>query len=264
MHVLVQGQEYYAYTGGKRFDPSLPALVLVHGAGNDHSVWSQQSRYLAHHGHAVIAVDLPGHGRSAGPALASVPELATWLIALLDALGVRRAAIAGHSLGSLIALETAATFPERVTRLALLGSAVPMTVSDTLLNAARDHPEAAYRMIVGWSLSYARQLGGNAVPGMWLAGGMLRLMERTPAGVLFTDLAACNDYQTGLAAAARVTCPALLIVGGRDLMAPPKAAQALMNALPKARLLTLPEIGHGMMGEAPEAVLEALKGCPLP
>lgn len=259
MHVLVKGKEYYVYTGGKRFDPSLPAVVLVHGAANDHSVWAQQSRYLAHHGYAVIAVDLPGHGRSGGQALASVPELADWLIDLLDALGTTRAALVGHSLGSLIALETAAKVPQRVTQLALLGSAVPMTVSDALLVAARDQPEAAYRMIVGWSLAYAKQLGGNAAPGMWLAGGMLRLMERTPPGVLFTDLAACNDYRTGLEAASKVTCPCLIIVGGRDLMAQPKAAQALAAALPQCELLTLPQAGHCLMGEMPEAVLDALQ-----
>jgi pimeloyl-ACP methyl ester carboxylesterase len=192
--------------------------------------------------------------------LASVAGIAAWLVALLDALGLKRAAIAGHSLGSLATLEAAASFPERVSRIALLGPAVPMVVSEPLLTAARDQPEAAYRMIVGWSLCYPRQLGGNVVPGMWLAGGVLRLMERTPPGVLFTDLSACNDYLGGLEAARKVPCPALVLVGGRDLMAPPKAAQALVAALPKRELRTLPEVGHSLMGEAPDEVLDALRG----
>ena len=105
----------YAYTGGKAFDAALPCVVFVHGALNDHSVWTLLARWFAHHGHGVLAVDLPGHGRSGGAPLASVEALADWLLALLDAAGVRRAAFVGHSMGSLIALEAAARAPQRVT-----------------------------------------------------------------------------------------------------------------------------------------------------
>ena len=94
MKLDVQGRAAYAYTGGKPFDPALPAVVLIHGAQNDHSVWALQSRALAHHGHAVLAVDLPGHGRSAGPALADVEACADWIVALLEtALNAPRQAI---------------------------------------------------------------------------------------------------------------------------------------------------------------------------
>lgn len=258
MHILVDASEVYVYTGARRFDPSLPAVLLLHGAANDHSVWSQQSRYLAHHGWSVLAVDLPGHGRSAGPALASVEDLAAWTVRVLDTLGLETAALVGHSLGSLIALESAARHPERVRGIALLGTAVPMAVSEQLLAAAKDDPDAAYRLIVGWSIAYAKQLGGNSVPGMWLAGSVLRLMQRTAPGVLHTDLLACNAYREGLAAAVRVTCPALVLLGGRDLMAPAKAAQALTAALREHELLVLPEVGHSLMGEAPDAVLATL------
>jgi pimeloyl-ACP methyl ester carboxylesterase len=259
MQVRVKGNEVYLYTGGRRFDAAQPTVVFVHGAANDHSVWALQSRYFAHHGWNALALDLPGHGRSAGAALVSVEALAGWLLALLDALGVNEAALVGHSLGALASLEAAAQAPERVTRLALLGPAVPMSVSEQLLAAARDEPDAAYRMIVGWSLSFARQLGGNAVPGMWLAGSALRLMQRTAPGVLHVDLSACNAYSTGLQAAGRVTAKTLVLMGGRDLMAPPKAAQALIGALARGSSVTLPEAGHSLMAEAPDAVLDALR-----
>jgi len=259
MHILVNGSEVFVYSGGKRFDPALPAVLLVHGAANDHSVWAQQSRYLAHHGYAVLAVDLPGHGRSQGPVLTSVEAHAAWLVAVLDALGARDAAIVGHSLGSLAALHAAASYPQRVRRIGLLGTAVPMPVSDQLLNAARDDREAAYRMIVVWSISFAQQMGGNSVPGMWLPGASLRLMQRCAPGVLHAALSACNEYRDGLAAAARVQCPALVLLGGRDLMAPPKAAQGLITALANKEVVILPEAGHALMGEDPGAVLDALR-----
>ena len=138
-------------------------------------------------------------------------------------------------------LACAARHPERVTQIALLGPAVPMPVSDVLLDAARADDHVAYELINGWSFSPGKQLGGNQVPGMWLTGNAMRLLERTPPGVLYTDLAACHAYADGLMAAANVRCPALLILGARDLMAPPKSAQALIGALGDKRVVTLPD-----------------------
>jgi len=254
----VAGNDVYAYTGTRRFDAALPTVVFVHGAANDHSVWLLQSRYFAYHGSNVLAVDLPGHGRSGGEALRSVEAIADWLVAVLDAAGVPQAALVGHSLGSLAVLAAAARHCGRVTKIALLGPAVPMAVSDVLLDAAKANDHVAYELINGWSHSAGKQLGGNPVPGMWMIGHAMRLMERTRPGVLHTDLAACHAYAGGLDAAADVRCPALLIVGARDLMAPPKGAQALIGALADARVVTLPDCGHALMAEQPDAVLDAL------
>jgi pimeloyl-ACP methyl ester carboxylesterase len=258
MKLDVRGVPVYAYTGAHAFDPALPTIVFVHGAANDHSVWALQSRYFAHHGRNVLAVDLPGHGRSGGDALASVDAIADWIVALLDAAGVAKASLVGHSLGSLAVLAAAGRHSNRVADVALLGPAVPMPVSDVLLAAAAANDHVAYELINGWSYSAGKQLGGNPFPGMWMTGSGMRLMERTRPGVLATDLAACNAYAGGLDAAAHVRCPALAIIGARDLMAPPKSAQALIAALPGVRAVTLPDCGHALMAEAPDAVLDAL------
>ena len=145
MKLDVNGREAYAYTGGKPFDAALPCVVFIHGALNDHSVWTLLARWFAHHGYGVLAVDLPGHGRSAGPPLPSVEALADWVLALLDAAGVQQAALVGHSMGSLIALEAAARAPERVTRLVMLGTAYPMKVSDALLTHRARRAAARHR-----------------------------------------------------------------------------------------------------------------------
>jgi pimeloyl-ACP methyl ester carboxylesterase len=258
MHVHVGGDEVCCYTGTRPIDPSRPTVVFVHGAANDHSVFALQSRYFAYHGRNVLAVDLPGHGRSAGGPLDSVEAIADWIPRLLDATGIREAALVGHSLGALAALEAAARFPSRISRIALLGPAVPMTVSEALLDAARANDHVAFELIAGWSHSAGKQLGGNPVPGMWMMGNALRLMERSRPGALHVDLRACHDYANGIAAAAAVRCPALLIVGARDLMAPPKAAQGLAAAFAEKRIVTLPDCGHAMMAEQPDAVLDAL------
>src|SRR3954464_10800289 len=102
MDLTVNGARTFCYTGGKAFDPAKPTVVFVHGVLGDHSVWALQTRYLANHGHNVLAVDLPGHARSAGEAPATVEEGAAFVRALLDAAKVERAALVGHSWGSLI------------------------------------------------------------------------------------------------------------------------------------------------------------------
>lgn len=259
MRCEVGGSSIYAYTGARPFDAALPTTVFVHGAANDHSVWALQSRYFAHHGRNVVALDLPGHGQSGGAPLASVEAIAEWLLALFDLLRVARVDLIGHSLGALVALETAARHPERVARIALLGPAVPMPVADVLLDAAKGDEHLAYALIIGWSFSAGDQLGGNALPGVWMTGSAMRLMERSSPGVLHTDLLACHRYASGLSAAAKVRCPALVIMGQRDLMAPPKNAEALLASLSERRALTVPDCGHSLMIEAPDAVLDALR-----
>ncbi len=157
MNLELNGQHAYAYTGGKAFDPALPTAVFIHGAQNDHSVWGLQSRYFAHHGFSVLAVDLPGHGRSGGAALDKVEHMADWLTALMDAVAVRKAVLIGHSMGSLIALEAAVRKPAAVAGVALVGTAYPMKVSPALLDTARDHEPVAIEMVNQWSHSSIAQ-----------------------------------------------------------------------------------------------------------
>ncbi len=260
MELKVKGKSAYAYSGGKEFDAKLPTVVFVHGAQCDHSVWILQSRYLAHHGYGVLALDLPGHGRSDGPALARVEDIADWVAAVLDAAGVERAAVIGHSMGSLIALECAARHPERVARIALLASAYPMKVSEELLAATRDDEPIAQDMVNIWShLAYA-QYPNNPGPGFWVIGENLRLMQRQKPGVMHVDFSACNAYAGGTEAASKVQCPALFLIARRDSMTPARSAQAFAQTVKGARMVMIEGSGHNMMGEKPDEVLDALVG----
>ena len=259
MRIDVAGHEVYAYTGTRAYDALRPTVLFVHGAANDHGVFALQSRYFAWHGMNVVAPDLPAHGRSAGDPLPSAEAIAEWIIALMDAMGIAAPVLVGHSLGSLAALECAARYPQRVARLALIGPSVPMTVNDDLLAAAARNEHVAYELINGWSFSPSSQLGGNQVPGMWMLGNALRLIERSRDGVLSADLLACHRYANGLQAAAAVRCATLVVIGARDLMAPPRNAETLIKALRDVRTVTLPETGHAIMAERPGEVLDALR-----
>lgn len=263
MQFDVRGRAVYAYTGTRAFDRGQPSVVFVHGAANDHGVFALQSRHFAWHRMNAVALDLPGHGRSAGDALASVEEIADWLRDALDALGAD-VSLVGHSLGALASLECASRNPDRFKRLALLGPSAPMPVSADLLAAAAANDHVAYELINGWSFAPGSQLGGNRLPGVWMLGNAMRLMERTRDGVLSVDLAACNAYANGVEAASRVRCPTLVVLGARDIMAPTRNAKALIDALSDVRTVMLPDTGHAMMAERPDEVLDALRKFLLP
>jgi pimeloyl-ACP methyl ester carboxylesterase len=262
MELIVNGQPAYAYTGGKPFNPALPCVVFIHGALNDHSVWTLLARWFANHGHSVLAVDLPGHMRSAGQPLPSVEALADWTLALMDAALVQRASLVGHSMGSLIALQAASVAPDRVSALVMVGTAVPMKVSPVLLDLSRDKPNAAIDMVVTFSHSTLAAKPSYPGPGSWLRGGSKALMRKVQASsahrsFFHHDFSVCNDYAQGLQAATSVACPVTLILGTADQMTQPKQALEIAAAL-NATVHEL-DAGHSLMTEAPEQLLNVLR-----
>ena len=191
-------KKVFAYTAAHELDPAKPTMVFAHGAGLDHSWFGLQSRYFGYHGWNVLALDLPGHGRSEGPPLPSIAEMADWVFAILDSVHIEKAAVVGHSMGSFVALECAARHERRVERIALIGTAYPMTVSGAFLEAAKKNEYAAYDMHTIWSHADRVPLGANPNPGMWMYGDTQARLERLAPGVLYNDLKACNDYAAGL------------------------------------------------------------------
>ena len=244
MYLTVNSAQTYCYTGGKAFDVAKPTVVFIHGVLHDHSVWILQSRYLANHGFNVLAVDLPGHCRSGGEAPSSVEEAADFIGALLDAAGVQQATLVGHSWGSLIALEAAARLKERVTRLALVGTAFPMKVSPALIEASLNDPMKALTMVNVFSRST-----------LCAPPSAVNLFHR--------GFVACDRYANGEVAITQITCPVLFLLGGVDQMTPPKAAQGLISKAREAgkavKVETLP-VGHHQMTETPDETLAALQG----
>lgn len=279
-------RDTYAYSGGRPFDPSLPCVVFVHGAVNDHSVWGLQARAFAHHGYSVLAVDLPGHGKSRGLPLASIEEAGAWLLGLLAAAGVKTAALVGHSMGSLIALEAAAqstaaaaqsqSSGPAITHLVMVGTTYPMRVSPQLLELAERDPLEAVENVAAWSIYSLAPKPGTPGPGTWLYGASRALMRRIiaqadPSVNLFAhDFHLCNNYAHGLEAAQRLTGAAAdspaqaaamvrtsLVVGSRDQMTPARSVQTLAQAL-QAKVYTL-GCGHSLMTEAPTELTAALR-----
>lgn len=260
MQLSLDGIDTFVATGGRPFDPSEPTVILLHGAGFDHTTWALHSRWFAHHGYSVLAPDLPGHGRSKGEPLKSIAAMADWTAALITAAGAEKARLVGHSMGSLIALETASRHPAKVSELALIGTAATMTVGPDLLKAAENNDSAAIDMVSIWGLGFQAELGGSLAPGLWMHSGAQRVLQQCRPGVLFSDLSACNAYTNALTAAEKIAVPTTVILGERDMMTPAKAGNALAAALPNARTIVLRGAGHMMMVERPDELLAALQG----
>lgn len=257
MQLTIGGHTTYLRSVSLPVDYGRDSVIFLHGAAMDHTVWTQSVRHFERHGRNVFAPDLPGHGRSCGEPLTSVAEIASWVVELADRLELTRFSVVGHSMGSLVGLEVAAVYPERVRTLALLGAAIPMAVSGQLLESARKNDGAALDMVTLWGLSESARAGGSPTPGMWMIGQVHRLLEEAAPGVLYADLSACNDYTRGEERASKVACPTLLIMGTRDQMTPLPKAKALAELIPGSTSLLIPS-GHSLMVEAPNRVLDGL------
>lgn len=263
MKLMTSHGTAWCYTGGKPFDASLPTIIMMHGAQNDHSVWALQSRYFAHHGLSVLVPDLPAHGRSEGAALTSIEAMADWLLQILAAAGVQQAHLVGHSMGSLIALEAAARQLPIIKKLSLLGTAFPMKVSDKLLALAQQDQMAAIEMVNQWSYSGIAQKPSCPGPGFYVPAAALRLKQRIALNssepVFYLDFCACNDYTGGLAAAQKIQVPTQFIIAAQDLMTPERATLELRQQIANHEVVNIARCGHDLMAEQPDAVLEALR-----
>jgi pimeloyl-ACP methyl ester carboxylesterase len=259
MKLSVDGHAVFATTGGTHFDPAKPAVIFLHGAGFDRTVWRLQTRWFAHHGRSVLAVDFPGHGWSEGAPLPSIAAMADWTAKLIDEAGVKNSALIGHSMGALVALDCAARHQNKVRALALCGVAVDMPVHPEMLESAKANTLKVQELMTFWGLGNALHKGGMVSPGLWLRAESLAVLQGNQPNVIHTDLAACNAFKDAPARAAEVKCPTVLILGDGDLMTPAPKAKPLAAALAGSKTVVIPNCGHFMMVERPDETLEALK-----
>ncbi len=259
MRLTVRGESVRATTGGRPIDTALPLVVFLHGSSQDRTLWAMQQRYFSHHGWSVLAPDLPGHGLSGGEPLDSIEAMAEWVAELIAEAGFEQAAIVGHSMGALVGLELAGTRPSLVTKLVLSGAAAALPVGDHLQAPADDNERRAHEMILGWSLAPQSAKGGHPTPGLWMAGVVLHTSLNAGDDVLAVGLRACNSYDRGVARAACVQCPTLVIAGEADRMVDRTTIPVLMEELgDRGSIVQIASAGHAAMVEQPDEVLDAL------
>ncbi|MCI0521536.1 MAG: alpha/beta fold hydrolase [Chloroflexi bacterium] len=235
---------YHDYSQGER----LP-VVLLHGAGGNYLSWPSEIRRMA--GCHVFAVDLPGHGKSAGRGHQTIAAYAAAVMEWLAELQIPRAVLAGHSMGGAIALTLALEYPGLALGLALFGSAARMAVNPVLIEetASPTTFHNAVEKIIAWSFS--PQAEAN------LTGQAAARLEATRPSVLHGDFLACDGFDV-TARLGEIHVPALVVCGALDKMTPPRSAQFLADALPRARLEIIPEAGHQVMLERPDESAQVL------
>lgn len=258
MEITFRDQPVRIATGGKSHDSDAPGVVLIHGSGMDRTTWQMQSRWLAHHGFRVAAIDLPGHGLSGGAPLETIEEMGEWTAGLVHELDLAPAHLVGFSLGTFVALEAAAQDPSCARSLVLIGTAANMPVHPELLTSSYDDIPKAARLMTSWGLGSKAHRGGHRSPGTWLIGASTALVDRSPGDSLGRDMAACNDYGNAVTAASSITVPVTFVLGAEDKMTPIKASGDLVSAVADHVIIRLAGTGHFMPTENPLGVRDAI------
>lgn len=258
MEITYRGEAVRIATGGKDHNSDDPGVVLIHGSGMDRTTWQMQSRWLAHHGYRVAAIDLPGHGLSGGEPLESIPDMAEWTAGLVHDLGLAPAHIVGFSLGTFIGLEMAAQDPSCAASLVLIGTAVSMPVHPELLTSSFDDIPKASRLMTSWGLGSRAHRGGHPSPGTWMIGASSAIVDASPKNALGRDMVAANAYDGAIAAAEQVNVPVTFVLGKEDKMTPVRASADLIDAVADSTIVNMNHTGHFMPIEDPIGVRKAI------
>lgn len=254
----LNGAQIHIATGGVEFDPAGRVLVFLHGSGQSHLTWIQQSRFFAHRGYSVLAPDFPAHGLSGGDPLTSIADQADWVITLLDSLGVESATLIGHSQGVLVALEAASRHSARVEALTLIAGAMAIPVNDALIDMAQSRPQKAFEMMTSWGHGPGAHKFDNTQPGHAFLGFGRRVMAQNENGALHADLVACNSYDGGPAAAASISQPSLCLLAAKDKMTPVKFGRKMAESISGAQVRTFDQAGHFLPAEFPIEINSAI------
>ncbi len=242
--VQVGGQTLFYTVNGR----GGPALILIHGAGGSHLHWPAALRRMP--GATVYAIDLPGHGRSEGPGRERIEDYVADIVRFMDAVGIPRGVLVGHSMGGAIAQMTALTAPERVAGLVLVGTGARLRVAPALLDGILQDARGALALITEWAW------GPEADPAMVARGR--QMMAGVNPQVVWGDFVACDRFDIR-ERVGEITAPTLVITGSEDRMTPPRFGQWLAERIPGARFVLVEGTGHMVMLEKPDQVASAVR-----
>ncbi len=258
MKIKINNDNINIRTGGYQINNDRPYFLLLHGAGMDASVWQMQTRYLANRGVNILAIDLPGHGLSEGKSLSSISDMSEWTIQLINKLDIDSISIAGHSMGSLVAIDVCKNISKKINNIILLGTASLMPVHPDLIDAAENNLTLAANLITDWSFGTKQHLGNHPLPGYWMLDSSIQLIAQSKKRVLAQDLIACNQYKEALTVANNINKKVTIISGREDKMTPVKKAKELHDVIDNSELIIIENVGHMMMIENPVKVTKIM------
>ena len=233
----------FVSTGGMDFDKAKPSILLMHGSGLTHIVWSLHEQFYVSHGFNVLSVDLPGHGNSEGPSLKSIEEISDWVKSLVNVLDIKKLIIIGHSQGCLVGIDFAARYSNLINCLVLVAGSYKMPVNQDLINYAEAGDEKAVLLMMKWGYEGSKAfIGGNPVKKIINSSREIR-------EVLAVDLNACNNYKGGKESLEKINCSTLCIFGDLDKMVPIKAGNKMAELIKNSETKVISNCGHMIVFE---------------
>ena len=253
----VNNQKVYASDAGKGIDLKKETVVLLHGSGLSHVVWSLTEQYLSNQNFNVLSLDLPGHGNSEGKSLTSIEGIADWLETVFKELNLEKLNLVGHSQGCLETLEYSSRYPNRINKLIFVGGSYKMPVNQDLIDLAESGNSDSVKLMMKWGYKDSNKfIGGNPVQ-------RIINSSRDISEILAVDLKACNNYSNGKISAAKISCPTLFIFGELDKMVNLEKGKKFSNEVKNSITHIIAECGHMIMIEKAfemrEKILEFLK-----
>jgi pimeloyl-ACP methyl ester carboxylesterase len=230
-------------TGGMDIDKKKSTILLMHGSGLTHIVWSLHEQFYASQGFNVLSVDLPGHGNSEGPSLKSIEKISDWIKSLMLKINIEKIIIVGHSQGGLVGIDFASRYPELIEKIVLVANSYKMPVNQDLIDLAEAGDEKAVLLMMKWGYEGSKAfIGGNPVKKIVNSARDIR-------EVLAVDLNACNNYKNGENAIKKINCPTLCIFGDLDKMVPVKVGLKMSEQITNSETKIISDCGHMIIFE---------------
>ena len=233
----------FVSTGGLDFDKSKPYVLLMHGSGLTHIVWSLHEQFYASQGFNVLSIDLPGHGSSEGPSLKSIEEISDWVAQLMKKLNISKINFIGHSQGCLVGIDFASRYPNQIDKLVLVAGSYKLPVNQDLIDLAEAGDEKSVLLMMKWGYEGSKAfIGGNPVKKIINSSREIR-------EILAVDLNACNNYKGGKESLKKINCPTLCIFGDLDKMVPLEVGNKMAALIKNSEKKIINNCGHMIIFE---------------
>ncbi len=238
MDFLIDNNKVFSLDTGADFDKDKHSIVLLHGSGQSHVVWSLTTQYLTDQNFNVFALDFPGHGNSDGESLKSIEDMAMWLDKFINEVGIKEVTLIGHSQGCLVALEYTSRYPDKVKNIIFVAGSYEIPVNKSLIDLANSGDMESLNLMMKWGYGNSKQfIGGN--PLQKILNSSREVIE-----VLSVDLKACNNYKNGLNAVKKIKCSTFFIFGESDKMIKLEKGKKFSDLMPGSKIHVIKDCGH--------------------
>ena len=230
-------------SGGMDIDIKKSTIILLHGSGLTHIVWSLHEQFYSSLGFNILSLDIPGHGNSEGPSLKSIEEISDWIKSLMFKLNIEKIIIIGHSQGGLVGIDFASRYPKLIEKIVLVANSYKMPVNQDLIDLTEAGDEKSLLLMMKWGYEGSKAfIGGNPIKKIINSARDIR-------EILAVDLNACNNYKNGENAIKNINCPTLCIFGDLDKMVPVKAGLKMSKQITKSETKIISDCGHMIIFE---------------